>query len=540
MAVLSPTIHGVLERNARKFPAKEAFVTPTGRFTYPEINALANQFARLLLDKGICSGERIALLAGNDEYFIVPFFALMKIGAIPAPVNIRCTGHELSAMVDSIRASGILYSDNLPGRPAEIAGLDLAHVYSIQELVHDVSGFLPNNLNLPIASADACEILFTSGTTGAAKGVLFNHERLLHLASAVSYEFGLSHQDKMLSLMPLSHSAPLNAFFLSGLYAGAAHVIGSYTPEKFLQLIDDERTTFTFAAPVAYLAAAKHPNLGEYNLSSMRVFAYGGGPMALAAYERVREAFQNSNFYQVYGLTEAGPNGSYLNPEEHLTKAGSIGRLPLINMELRVVREDGVDTVPGEYGEIILSGDTLMLGYDGNQQATDDAIRDGWLYTGDMGYRDEDNFVFVVDRKKNIIISGGVNIYPREVEEVLTKHPDVLECCVIGVPNADWGETVKAVIVTKTPITEPVPSAASANASATASEFASGSATSVASADAVSVTSATTSAATLEAALRAHVADWLADYKCPRIYQFVDELPHNASGKVIRQALKSS
>jgi acyl-CoA synthetase (AMP-forming)/AMP-acid ligase II len=494
MSVLSPTVHGVLERNARKFPLKEAFVTNAVRLTYPQMNAFANQFARALLDKGVQAGERIIIVAGNDEHFLIPFFALMKIGAMPAPVNVRCTGYELSGMVKSICAAGILYTDKFAQRIGEFT--HLPHVYSIQSITEHVSDYSAENLNLPIDSSDACEILFTSGTTGASKGVLFNHERLLNLGAAISYEFDLVHADKILTLMPLSHSAPLNAFFLAGLYAGASHVIGSYTPEKFLQFIDMERITFTFAAPVAYLAASKHMESGKYDLSSMRVFAYGGGPMTLASYERVRDAFQNPNFYQVYGLSEAGPNGSYLSPQEHLTKSGSIGRFPLINMELRVVNEDGAETKPFEYGEIILSGDTLMLGYDGNPEATEDAIRDGWLYTGDIAYQDEDGYVFVVDRKKDIIISGGVNIYPREIEEVLAKHPAVLESCVVGVPNEEWGETVKAVIVRK---------------------------------ESVTVT---------EDTLRAHVANWLADYKCPRIYQFAEELPRNASGKVIRRALK--
>jgi acyl-CoA synthetase (AMP-forming)/AMP-acid ligase II len=281
---------------------------------------------------------------------------------------------------------------------------------------------------------------------------------------------------------------------MSGLYCGAAHVIGDYTPQSFLKWIHQEKTTFSFAAPVAYLLAAKESNRNEFDLSSMRVFAYGGGPLALASYERVRDSFQNRNFYQVYGLTESGPNGSLLRPEEHLTKAGSIGKHPVVNMELRVVRPDGSDASPGEMGEIIMTGDSFMLGYDNNPEATNETIREGWLFTGDIAYRDDDGYVFIVDRKKDVIISGGMNIYPREVEEVLAIHPAVLESAVVGVPHEEWGETVKAVIVPKGDVSE--------------------------------------------AELREFVSDYLADYKRPRIYSFVQELPRNASGKILKQQVR--
>jgi acyl-CoA synthetase (AMP-forming)/AMP-acid ligase II len=277
---------------------------------------------------------------------------------------------------------------------------------------------------------------------------------------------------------------------------GTSHVVGDFTPDLFLRFIHEERVTLAFAAPVAYLLTAKHPDLHRYNLDSVRLFAYGGGPLALASYERVREAFRSDNFYQVYGLTESGPNGIFLRPEEHATKAGSIGKHPVLNMELRVVDESGSDTRPGEYGEILLRGDSLMLGYDGDPSATAQAVRDGWLYTGDIAYRDEDGYVYIVDRKKHVIISGGVNIYPREIEEVLARHPAVLESCVIGVPHPEWGETVKAVVVCRHPVSE--------------------------------------------AELRQHAAHYLADYKRPRIYEFVDELPRNASGKILKHRLKAS
>ncbi|RBP92981.1 feruloyl-CoA synthase [Cytobacillus firmus] len=490
---MGTTIHGVLERNARKFPEKDAFITASNRLTYGDMNRTCNRLARYLQDEGVRHGDRIAVMSRNNEHFFFAFFACMKIGAIPMPINIRLTPKELGAIFQNASAAGILYEDELAETVTSLKE-NLNYYFSIQDVVGASAHFSEGNLHVPIDSRDVCEILFTSGTTGMPKGVVFNHERILAIAAAVSVNFSLTHRDSMLTLMPLSHSAPLNTFFMSGFYCGATHVISDFTPKGFLNWIQQEKTTFSFAAPVAYLLAAKDPDLASYDLSSMRVFAYGGGPLALASYHHVKKAFQNENFYQVYGLTEAGPNGILLYPEEHLDKAGSIGKNPTVNMEIRVVRPDGTDTDPNEYGEILLTGDSLMLEYDNNLEETNAAIKDGWLYTGDIAYRDEDGYFYIVDRKKDVIISGGVNIYPREVEEVLAKHDAVLESCVVGVPHEDWGETVKAVVVLK------------GDAS--------------------------------EEELRAFAAEHLAEFKCPRIYSFVDELPRNASGKILKQQVK--
>ncbi|URT71711.1 class I adenylate-forming enzyme family protein [Cytobacillus firmus] len=490
---MGATIHGVLERNARKFPEKDAFMTVSNRLTYGDMNRLCNRLARYLQNEGVRRGDRVAVMSRNTEHFFYAFFACMKIGAIPMPVNIRLTPKELSAIFQSANASGILYEDELAETAAALKE-NVNFYFSIQDAVEASAHFSEGNLDVPIDSRDVCEILFTSGTTGTPKGVVFSHERILAIASAVSVNFSLSHNDSMLTLMPLSHSAPLNTFFMSGLYCGASHVIGDFTPKGFLNWIQQEKTTFSFAAPVAYLLAAKDPDLASYDLSTMRVFAYGGGPLALASYHHVKKAFRNENFYQVYGLTEAGPNGILLYPEEHLEKAGSIGKNPTVNMEIRVVRPDGTDTAPNEYGEILLTGDSLMLGYDNNPAETNAVLKGGWLHTGDIAYRDEDGYFYIVDRKKDVIISGGVNIYPREIEEVLAKHDAVLESCVVGVPHEEWGETVKAVVVLKGQVSEEE--------------------------------------------LRAFTAEHLAEFKCPRIYSFVDELPRNASGKILKQQVK--
>jgi acyl-CoA synthetase (AMP-forming)/AMP-acid ligase II len=481
------TIHGVLERNARKFPTKEAFITKTARLTYVDMNNKANQLARFLQEKSIKRNDHIAIYSKNNELFFYAYFALMKLGAIPIPLNIRLRPNEIISITHTMNIKGILHENEL----------DLPLVtFSIEEAIVQASAFSTDNLHIPINPNDICELLLTSGTTGQPKGVLLSHGQVTAIAMAIAVEFHLSHHDRILSLMPLSHSAPLNCFFMSGFYCGASHVIGDFTPQDFLHSIQAEKTTFAFAAPIAYLLAVKEHNLLSFDLSSMRVFAYGGGAMSLASYHYITEAFQNTNFYQVYGLTEAGPNGSLLRPEEHITKCGSIGKIPVVNMEIKVVTEEGTETAPGEYGEIILSGDSTMLGYYNNKAATEEMVRGNWIHTGDIAYRDEDGYVFIVDRKKDIIIPGGINVYPREIEEILAKHPSVQQACVVGFPDEEWGETIKAVIVKK---------------------------------EHVNVT---------EQQLDAYVKEHLAPFKCPRIYRFANELPHNASGKILKQLVK--
>ncbi|UTR12693.1 long-chain-fatty-acid--CoA ligase [Evansella sp. LMS18] len=492
---MGATVHGLLERNARKYPEKEAFITSSNRLTYAEMNSKCNQIARLLHDRGIKQGDRVAVMSRNNEHYFYAFFSLMKLGAIPMPVNIRLTPNEIVAILKGTEATGIFYEEELQDNVNEVENhLSLNYTFAIQSAAELAADYPDENLELPIDSRDVCEILYTSGTTGTPKGAVFNHERVLAIASAISIKFNLTNEDVMLTLMPLSHSAPINTFFMGGLYSGSSHVIGDFAPKTFLELIHQEKATFAFAAPIAYLLSSQDPDIDQYDLSSMRVFAYGGGPLALASYQRVVKAFKNENFYQVYGLTESGPNGILLNPEEHHTKAGSIGKYPTVNMELKIVHADGEETKPNEFGEIILSGDSLMLEYYKKPEETEVTIKNGWLYTGDMAYKDEDGYIYIVDRKKDIIISGGVNIYPREIEEVLAKHEAVSESCVIGAAHPEWGETVKAVVVAKEEVTEEE--------------------------------------------LRAFVSNYLADYKCPRIYSFVEELPRNASGKILKQQVK--
>ncbi|WP_035321725.1 class I adenylate-forming enzyme family protein [Peribacillus kribbensis] len=485
------TIHGLLERNAEIYPDKEAFITKTDRLTYAAMNQRTNQIARFLSGRGVAKESRIAIAAKNDQYFLYAFFSLLKLGAIPMPINNKLTQGEIHTILQNAEADGILYDADFAEKVESFS-----IKWRIQEIDQESREYQKHNLNLLIGPQDTCEILFTSGTTGVPKGVVFTHERILALAYAMAVELEFTSDDRILTIMPLSHSAPLNCFFIGPLYMGASFIIDDFTPKALLKWVSDEKTTFTFAAPVAYLLASKEKNISEYDLSSMRSFAYGGSAMPLATYESVAEAFQNQNFYQVYGLTEAGPNGCLLRPHEHLEKRGSIGKNPVINMEMKIIRKDGAETDAGEYGEILLRGSSLMIGYYNQPAATEEVVKDGWLYTGDIAYKDPDGYIYIVDRKKDVIIPGGINVYPREIEEVLARHPAIHQACVVGVPHADWGETVKAVIVLN---------------------------------EGKTVT---------EEEVKWYLSESLAEFKIPRLFSFVKELPYSASGKLLKQKVK--
>ena len=270
----------------------------------------------------------------------------------------------------------------------------------------------------------------------------------------------------------------------------------TFTPDLLLKLVHEEKATHFFGAPVAYLLTANHPKLNEYDLSSMKYWVYGGAPLASQEVKFIQEKFKTDRLYCVYGLTEAGPTGTLLLPEEHKEKAGSIGKRAALNTEIKIVNAKGEEVQPGEVGEILLKGEGVMKGYYKDPVQTMEVLQEGWLYTGDMGTLDEDGFMYVVDRKKDMIISGGINIFPKEIEETLALHSKISEVAVVGVPHREWGETVKAFVVLKEPMDN------------------------------------------LEDECKRFLSNKLASYKIPKLYEKIDQLPRNATGKILKHVLK--
>lgn len=340
------------------------------------------------------------------------------------------------------------------------------------------------------------EILYTSGTTGRPKGVMISHYSVIAVAQMMAYEAQIYSGDNALILMPLTHSALLNLFMVGACWAGASVTLGEFTPQTLLELAVSERTTHFFGAPVAYQFMLKIPKLNDYDLTSMKCWIYGGAPVGREEILAWQKAIPGM-FMSVYGLTEAGPNGLALRPMEHQNKAGSLGNRGAINSEVKLMNETGSEVGNGEIGEIALKVPSLMLGYYNNPTATEQTVRDGWLLTGDIARKDEDGYIWFMDRKKDMIISGGVNVYPKEIEDLLLTHPNIIDAAVIGLPHLDWGETVCAVIV----VTR--------------------------GSDLINATD-----------LIDFCSGKLADYKVPKLVKVVSLLPRNSSGKILKFALR--
>jgi acyl-CoA synthetase (AMP-forming)/AMP-acid ligase II len=498
-----------LALNARRHPEKEAVIYDGRRYSYREYNAEANKLAHALIKMGIQKGDKVALMMQNSDRYCFAFFGILKAGAVAVPMNFRLASPEAQYVADHSESRMIIFDpdylplvreirNNLPNVQYFIQAFDSVEGEEVLAWDRVVSGLPETNPDVRVEESDDCEILYTSGTTGRPRGALFDHHRIVHVAFNSCVFMGINMKSRLLHVAPLFHSAQLNLFLVPGTYVGAAQVVHRvFHPVSVLKTLQEERISFFFGVPTMYNFMLQVPNVEEYDLSSVQKFGYGAAPMAPELVKRGMQRFKSDQFFNLCGLTEAGPGGVLLDAEDHMRKLGASGKA-IINTEARVVDGSGNDISPGEVGEFILSGETIMKCYYRNPEATAEAIKDGWLYTGDLAAIDGEGFITLVDRKKDMIITGGENVYSTEVEQVLYECPGVLEAAVIGVQNPVWGETVTAVICPKS------------NASLTPEE------------------------------VRAFCLNRLADYKVPRIIHFTEILPRNASGKVLKTKLRET
>ena len=489
----------LLARNARKYPHHEAVVYMGKRLTYLELDLLVNRFGNALLEKGISKGDKVILFMPNVEEFVISYFAVQRIGAIIVPIHAKSTLAEIEYFIQQLNASAFITHELLFER---VKRLEKPHLkIKTGEAVSNWCSFAcmlndrkEETIDCHLNEDDVSTILYTSGTTGKPKGVLFSYRNILTVAQMMCVEMELKPESRILLMMPLSHSAPLHLFLMAGVIVGSALVLTpTFTPDLLLETVEKEKTTHFFGAPVAYLLTAQHPRIKEADLSSMKRWIYGGSPLSADKVRFIQSAFRSKNFNCVYGLTEAGPSGSLLLADEHEDKAGSIGKRAPLHTELRIVDERGKDVQVGEVGEIVLRGEGNMLGYDKNEEATREVFIGEWLKTGDLARRDEDGYIWLIGRKDDMILNGGINIYPQEIETVILKYPNMMEVAVIGVPNEEWGQTIKAVYAASIKIDTN--------------------------------------------ALKEFLGKHLAAYKVPRIYEQVEALPRNSTGKVLKHVL---
>ncbi|OAT84990.1 long-chain-fatty-acid--CoA ligase [Desulfotomaculum copahuensis] len=500
-------IGGILAGNARRHPDKECLIYGKLRYTYREFNGYVNRMANAMAGLGVCKGKKVALMMQNSDRYVLVFMAAMKLGAVAVPINFRLAAPEVEYILNH-SDSVILFFD--PKYGELIASLE-GKIPGVRYLVRAGAGEQPQNAmewdelmagaageepGVDVNECDDCEILYTSGTTGRPKGALFDHHRVIHVGIAIVVHMAVNPGDRLLHLAPLFHSAQLNLFLVSGMFVGATHVVmRAFEPRAVLETIQDEKITLFFGVPAMYNFMLQVPDFDKYDLSSITRCGYGAAPMPVDLVRRALDRFPTDRFYNLCGLTEGGPGGVLLEPEDQLRKPGFGGKA-IINTEARVIDKSGCEVAPGQVGEFIIRSEMVMKGYYKDPGATAETLRDGWLYTGDLAIIDEEGYITLVDRKKDMIITGGENVYSTEVEHVLHRHPGVLEAAVIGLPHPVWGETVTAVIC-------PRP-----GAGLTTEE------------------------------IRAFCAQHLADYKIPRIYKFTGPLPRNASGKVLKRILR--
>ncbi len=487
----------------RKTPDKPFLRCAGQSISYRQAQQRSRQAAAVLQAQGVVAGDRVGLMCFNTPGFVDALLGAWRLGAVVVPVNHKLQAPEVQYVLQHADCRVLLFDAALAPVLAQVAHPatrlttegavpGLADFDALRQAAAPIDGSVPGDEAI-------AQILYTSGTTGAPKGCMLSHRAVTLAAITAALALSITRDERTLIAMPIWHSSPLNNWFGATLYMGGTCVLlREYHPQHFLQAVQDEGVTLYFGAPVSYLAPLQRlPDFAAYDLSSVRAWVYGGGPIGADAARQLIAAYRSENFYQVYGMTETGPAGTTLYPEEQVARAGSIGRVALPGADLRVVKADGSDAAAGETGEIWLRADSVMSGYWRDEAATAAAFAPGgWYKSGDVARLDDAGYLSIVDRLKDMIVTGGENVYSKEVEDALGSHPEVADCAVFGRPHPDWGETVVACVVPK-PGCAPAPEA-----------------------------------------LAAHLSTLLARYKIPRQFTLMQALPRTPTGKLQKFLLR--
>lgn len=504
----------IVRRHAEYSGSRMGIVFEDVRLTWREVNARVNRIASALQRRGVGHGDRVAILSRNCHQYVELLYGLAKIGAVSVPINYRLTEREVAYICNDAGAIMLVagpdyfsLAEQVAGRSStikEVIGLGKdvpRHLLDYEALIREGEETEPVP-DRPIEPEDLLLFLYTSGTTGFPKGVMYTHRRTLIGMFVHVHAIGSHSSHRVMLPAPLYSAAGIAGIFCA-VYVGSFIVIINFESQRALETIERERITFTNLVPTTIQMLVTRDDIDHYDLSSLKVLLYGGAPMPEPVLRRAAAVF-GCDFRQTYATSETGCSGTVLEPHEHrLALAGerwtkllmSCGR-PQCNVAVHIINDAGERVSPGEVGEICVYADGNMVGYWNNPQATAEALRDGWVYTGDLATIDEEGYIYLVDRKHDMIVTGALNVYPSEVERVLYEHPAVFECAVIGVPHPVWGEAVKAVVVLKP--------------GATASEE----------------------------ELIAFCKERLAGYKTPKSVDFVPRLPRNPTGKVLRRVLR--
>jgi long-chain acyl-CoA synthetase len=493
----------ILQANAHGDPEAPVLRAGDLELSYGELDRAARGVATSLRMRGISPGDKVALLVPNVPEFTIAYFGILYAGATVVPINVLAAAPEVTFFLEDSGAS-LLIAHPLFQEPAErgAAPLGVPVVLAIpgdeEDTVGGMSHADPIEALAPTSPQDTAVILYTSGTTGKPKGAELTHSNLFLNCAVVVSKLLPDHSERhrALATLPLFHSFG-QSVIQNGMIAtgGSFTLLARFTPEEAFELIERDRLTIFAGVPTMYFALLHHRGDRAYDVSSLKACMTGGAPMPVEVMNAFEEKF-NVEILEGFGLSESSPIASF-NVLSKPRKPGSIG-YPVWGVEMCIVNDADEPLPDGERGEICIRGHNIMKGYLNRPEASEETLRNGWFHSGDIGYRDEDGCYWIVDRKKDMILRGGFNVYPREVEEVLYEHEDVVEAAVIGIPHPSHGEEVKAIVALKP-------------GSSTRAEE-----------------------------LQAFCKDRLAAYKYPRLVEIIDALPKGPTGKILKRELRES
>ena len=505
-----------LLESAEKFKTKPAFIFMDQETSYAEFNEAVTRFASGLQSLGVNKGDNVALLLGNSPHFLIGLYGLMRLGATAIPINPTYTPDEIAYILKNGDVKAVLTLDLLIPMFEKMKQMlpEVKHIIVCPSGT-DSAG-IPQDLSisekmkpftdiLQMASGDfspsiieeeeTALILYTSGTTGKPKGAMLTHKNLYSNARDVADYLQINGDDRVITVLPMFHvfclTVSMNAPLLNG---GTLIVLPKFSPAEVFRVAEKYEVTLFAGVPTMFNYLLQYPEANVDSFKTLRFCISGGSAMPVALLSNFEKKF-NVIVSEGYGLSEASPVTCF-NPIDRPRKPGSIGK-SIIHVENKVVDELGEEVEAGEVGELIVKGPNVMKGYYKMPEETAATIKDGWLYTGDLARKDDEDYFYIVDRKKDMVIVGGFNVYPREVEEVLFAHPDISEVAVIGAPDPNLGEVIKCFVVSKNP-------------------------------------------ELTEKQLIEYCQAHLAKYKVPESIEFMDELPKNTTGKILRRALKNA
>lgn len=488
-------------RSVRRNPGRTALIFTERNWTFKQLDQAVNQVANQLIDAGLKTGDRVAAYGRNSDAYVILWLACTKAGLIHVPVNYALLGDELKYILDQSDAKAIFYDKEL-AEPIAKVQMNCAIQGTINsgtgtDILQWATG--TGNTAAPEIDLDPeaiAQLLYTSGTTAAPKGAMMSHRALMAEYTSTLIATDIRADDISLAALPLYHSAQMHVFMMPQLLVGAKTIlISAPLPDICFDIIAREKITSFFAPPTVWISFLRNSGFDPAKMTSIQKGYYGASIMPVPVVKELAERMPDLKLYNCYGQSEIAPLATVLRPEDHTDRPSSAGK-PIFNVETRIVDENMNDMPAGEMGEIVHRSPQLMSGYWNKPEATAEAFAGDWFHSGDVGHMDEAGYLYITDRIKDIINTGGVVVASREVEECLYTHPAVAEVAVIGLPDEKWIEAITAVVTLKQ------------GASVSAEE------------------------------LTQHVHDRLAAFKVPKQIHFVEDMPRNASGKLLKRQLR--